>query len=117
MKANVLTIPKMWWFLGLRVFERELSLLKVGTLPNFSAFLSMQDKHHGQCWQASCNFLDELLDETGWDDGAPTLATSTETPVCSRHLAILWSFEEGHKVWGGEERWRGDRKGRKGRPN
>ena len=34
-KANVLTIPKMWWFLGLRVFERELSLLKVGTLPKF----------------------------------------------------------------------------------
>ena len=32
-KANVLTIPKMWWFLGLRFFERELSLLKVGTLP------------------------------------------------------------------------------------
>ena len=34
-KANVLTVPKMWWFLGLRVFERELSLLKVGTLPKF----------------------------------------------------------------------------------
>ena len=34
-KANVLTIPKMWWFLGLRVFERELSLLKVGRPPKF----------------------------------------------------------------------------------
>ena len=34
-KANVLTIPKMWWFLGLWVFKRELSLLKVGTLPKF----------------------------------------------------------------------------------
>ena len=34
-KANVLTVPKMWWFLGLRFFERELSLLKVGTLPKF----------------------------------------------------------------------------------
>ena len=65
---------------------------------------TMQDKHHGQCWQASCNFLDELLDETGWDDGAPTLATSTETPVCSRHLAILWSLEEGNKGWGDERR-------------
>ena len=73
--------------------------------------------NHGQCWQASCNFPNELLDETGWDDGAPTMTTSTETPVCSRHLAILWSFEEGNKVWGGEKRWRGDRKGRKGRPN
>ena len=34
-KANVLTIPKMWWVLGLRVFEREVWLLKVGKLPKF----------------------------------------------------------------------------------
>ena len=34
-KANVLTLPKLWWFSGLQVFERELSLLEVGTLPKF----------------------------------------------------------------------------------
>ena len=34
-KAHIQTIPKMWKFLGLRVFERELSLFKVGTLPKF----------------------------------------------------------------------------------
>ena len=25
--------------------------------------------NYGQCWQAWCNFPNELLDETGWDDG------------------------------------------------
>ena len=59
----------------------------------------------GQCWQASSNSPIKLLNETDWDDGAPTLASSTQAPVCSRRLAILWSLVERNKVWG-EERCR-----------
>ena len=44
------------------------------------------------------------IDEKGWDDGAPTLTTHTKPPVCRRHLAILWSLDEGNKGWGDERR-------------
>ena len=53
----------------------------------------------------------QLLDGQYWDDWAPTLTTPTKPPVCSRHLAILWSLEKRNKGWG-EERRRGDWKGR-----
>ena len=60
-------------------------------------------------WQCSGRFNSTilLLDDQYWDDWAPTLTTPTKPPVCSRHLAILWSLEKGEKGWG-EERRRGD---------
>ena len=64
-------------------------------------------------WQCSGRFNSTilLLDGQYWDDWAPTLTAPTKPPVCSRHLAILWSLEKGEKGWG-EERRRGDWKGR-----
>ena len=67
-------------------------------------------KYHWQC-SGRFNFTIQLLDGQHWDDWAPTLTAPTKPPVCSRHLAILWSLEKGEKGWG-EERRRGDWKGR-----
>ena len=49
----------------------------------------------------------QLLSDPDWQHWAPAMATSTESPVCSRRRAILWSLV-GRKQGRGEERWRGE---------
>ena len=48
MKADVLAIPKMWWFLILHFFKPKLLLPKVGSnLKNFFCKIAVLKKRHG----------------------------------------------------------------------
>ena len=47
-----------------------------------------------ELWQAWLNSTFQLLDSQYWDDWAPTVTTPTKPPVCSRHLAIWFFWEE-----------------------